>query len=134
MTDPNDRRAINIILSDYYTTDILKDDYHFTGGAGKECYYAPQEGNLASYIQFVEDKFPINDLTEVFGLHDNAEITSAIKDTTTLLSTVLAMMPRAKAKGGRSDDEIIDDMAKGILEKLPENFNLEEASKKHPIR
>lgn len=70
----------------------------------------------------------------MFGLHENAEITSAIKDTTTLLSTVLAMMPRAKAKGGRSDDEIIDDMAKGILEKLPENFNLEEASKKHPIR
>lgn len=54
-------------------------------------------------------------MTAVFGLHENAEITSAIKDTTNLLSTVLSMMPRAASKGGRSDDEIIDEMASNTL-------------------
>ena len=33
------------------------------------------------YVQFIEDKLPMNDLTEVFGMHDNAEITSAINRT-----------------------------------------------------
>jgi len=34
---------------------------------------------------------PLNDLTEVFGLHDNAEITSAIQITNKLLATSLAL-------------------------------------------
>jgi hypothetical protein len=30
------------------------------------------------YIAFIEERMPINELTEIFGMHDNAEITSAI--------------------------------------------------------
>jgi hypothetical protein len=37
-------------------------------------YFVPPDGNKADYIQFIEDKLPINDLTEVFGMHENAEI------------------------------------------------------------
>lgn len=45
---------------------------------------------------------PINDLTEVFGLHENADITSAINDTNLLLGTVLSLMPRKIGGAGKS--------------------------------
>lgn len=45
---------------------------------------------------------PLNDLTEVFGLHDNADITSAINDTNLLLGTALSLLPRKSGGGGKS--------------------------------
>lgn len=45
---------------------------------------------------------PLNDLTEVFGLHDNADITSAINDSNQLLGTALSLMPRKAGAAGKS--------------------------------
>ena len=47
VTDPMDRRAINLILSDFYTADLLKEGYKFSE-SGK--YFVPADGPLASYI------------------------------------------------------------------------------------
>lgn len=52
VTDPMDRIAINEILSDYYTPEILKDGYKFSE-SGK--YVVPPDGNLASYIEFIKE-------------------------------------------------------------------------------
>jgi dynein heavy chain len=37
---------------------------------------------------------PMNDLTEVFGLHNNAEISSAIIETNNTCTTILSLLPR----------------------------------------
>lgn len=131
VTDPMDRRAINLILSDFYTPDILKDGYKFSE-SGK--YIVPPDGNMASYIDFIRNEMPVNDLTEVFGLHDNADITSAINDTNNLLGTALSLMPRKSGGAGKSQEELLQELAKNILDKLPPNFDTDEASKKHPIK
>lgn len=47
------------------------------------------------------------DLTEVFGLHDNADITSAINDTNLLLGTALSLMPRKAGAAGKSQEEVL---------------------------
>lgn len=99
VTDPMDRRSINLILSDFYTVDVLKDNYKYSEG-GK--YYIPPDGPLAGYIEFIKEQMPPTDLTEVFGLHDNADITSAINDTNTLLGTALSLMPRKAGATGKS--------------------------------
>jgi len=96
-------------------------------------YFVPSDGNKADYLQFIEDKLPINDLTEVFGMHDNAEITSAINTTNQLLSTALTLQPRVSAVAGKSQDEVLQDSCNSILEKLPKNFDIEYAQKRHPI-
>ena len=49
-----------------------------------------------NYIQ----NFPRNDLTEVFGLHDNAEISSAIIETNNICDTIWHLLPRSAGKGG----------------------------------
>jgi len=75
VTDPNDRVCISIILEDFYNPAMLKPS-HKLGESGK--YFVPPEGDLDSYQDFIRNELPLNDLTEIFGLHDNAEITSAI--------------------------------------------------------
>jgi dynein heavy chain len=99
VTDPMDRRSINMILADFYSPGMLKDGYKFSE-SGK--YYVPPDGTLSQYVDFIKEQMPINDLTEVFGLHDNADITSAINDTTLLLGTALSLMPRQSGGGGKS--------------------------------
>jgi dynein heavy chain, axonemal len=129
VTDPQDRRAILIILSEFYTPKILTDSYRFSI---LEEYYAPPESPLSSYIEYIK-ALPINDSTEIFGLHDNANITSAINDTAQLLGTALSLMPRNVAGAGQSQEAILEEKAKMIADRMPPEFNLEEASRKHPI-
>ena len=99
----------------------------------KGSYYVPSDGDKSDYITFIEDKLPINDLTEVFGMHDNAEITSAINTTNILLGTALTLQPRVSGAAGKSQDQVLDEACKNILEKLPKQFDIEYAQKRHPI-
>lgn len=78
VTDPNDRTCISLVLEDFYHPDMLKDK-HKMSESGK--YFVPPEGDLLSYQNYLREDMPLNDLTEIFGLHDNAEITSAINNT-----------------------------------------------------
>jgi len=43
----------------------------------------------------------------VFGLHDNAEISSAIIETNFITGTILSLLPRSVGGGGASSEEII---------------------------
>jgi dynein heavy chain len=52
-------------------------------------YFVPNVGDLVSYKDFIRENLPLNDLTEIFGLHENAEITSAIQKTSTMLGICL---------------------------------------------
>ena len=89
VTDPQDRRCINLILSDFYCPEMISEENHKLSETG--AYYVPSDGSKMDYVQFIEDKLPMNDLTEVFGMHDNAEITSAINRTNQILSTALIL-------------------------------------------
>lgn len=78
VTDVNDRTCIGTLLEDFYCPAMLKKNHRMTDS---EKYVVPNEGDLQSYIDYISNEMPINDETEVFGLHDNAEITSAINIT-----------------------------------------------------
>jgi len=88
VTDPNDRTCIALVLEDFYNPDMLKDK-HKMSESGK--YIVPSEGDLTSYQNYIREDMPLNDLTEIFGLHDNAEITSAINTTNRMLGTALSL-------------------------------------------
>lgn len=71
----------------------------------------------------------------MFGLHDNAEITSAIQITNRMLSTALSLQGQASSGGtGQSQDDIVREISTDILSKIPHNFDTEDAGKKHPIK
>lgn len=54
-------------------------------------YFVPTEGPLESYQTFIKDEMPLNDYTQIFGLHDNAEITSAINTVNKVLAVALSL-------------------------------------------
>lgn len=131
VTDPKDRRLINTILSDFYDPKVLNDSFWYSESG---IYYIPPEGDLTSYKEFIQANIPYNDLTEIFGFHPNADITSSINDTNNLLSTVLSLMPRdSGGASGKSQDQILNELASDILEKLPKDYDIERAAKLHPI-
>jgi len=105
VTDPQDRRCIKLILSDFYCPEMISEENHKLSEKGS--YYVPSDGDKSDYITFIEEKIPINDLTEVFGMHDNAEITSAINTTNILLGTALTLQPRVSGAAGKSQDQVL---------------------------
>lgn len=49
---------------------------------------------------------PINDTPEMFGLHDNANITFAQNETFSLLNGILQLQPKSSSSAGRSREEV----------------------------
>lgn len=98
VTDPMDRRLIKIILKRFYSEEIIKDGFKMTKDAVYRILDNPTHESALEYIK----SLPLNDSTEVFGLHPNAEISSAIIETTTLCETILMLLPRDVAGGGAS--------------------------------
>lgn len=75
---------------------------------------------------------PLNPSPEAFGLHDNAEITTAQNEIRSLLETILAIQPRATSGSGRSREEIITDIASNIEKRTPAPFDLDKIKKQYP--
>uniref|UniRef100_A0A7S2P1M5 Uncharacterized protein n=1 Tax=Leptocylindrus danicus TaxID=163516 RepID=A0A7S2P1M5_9STRA len=130
VTDDKDRRLLANTLDDFYCPKMLDNDYAFsTSGT----YYAPAESDLASYMKYIES-LPLNEGPEMFGLHQNANISCALSETNLLLSTALSLQPRSAGNEGQSWAEKVDEMASDIEKKLPSNFDMEKALLDFPVR
>jgi len=97
VTDDKDRRCIETILTDFYTPKILDDSYRFSPSG---TYYAPPPTDKAGYLAYVQN-LPLLETPECFGLHDNANLTSAMKEASGLLDTALTLV--ATFKGTKGD-------------------------------
>jgi len=132
VTDPKDRITISVILEEFYNPNMLNKNHKLTESG---VYFVPDEGELVTYQDFLRNEMPAVDHTEIFGLHDNAEITSAINITNEMMATALSLQGETAASGdGKSQDDILRDIAIDLLGKIPKNYDIEAASKKHPIK
>ncbi|KAL8573170.1 Dynein heavy chain 3, axonemal [Nucella lapillus] len=130
VTDDKDRRLLMSLLTIFYTEKIITDeDYKFSPGG---LYFAPPEGPYQTYIDYVRT-LPINPNPEVFGLHENADITKDNQETQQLFDSILLTLPRQTGGGGKSSGDVIQDLAADILEKMPKDFDLEFVIKKYPV-
>jgi dynein heavy chain len=76
---------------------------------------------------------PISDPPAIFGLHDNAEITSGLHETSQLLDTLISLQPRTTVLIGSSTSSVIHKLASDILQHLPLPLDLTLALKKFPV-
>uniref|UniRef100_A0A8C4NS28 Dynein, axonemal, heavy chain 1 n=1 Tax=Dicentrarchus labrax TaxID=13489 RepID=A0A8C4NS28_DICLA len=118
VTDDWDRRCLLNVLEDFYCPAVLIDDHVYSSSGG--------------YLAYIRG-LPINDTPEIFGLHDNANISFAQNETFALLGAVLRLQPRAAAVGGKTLEEIVEDIVSGIAEKIPQPFSLQEVMEKYPV-
>jgi dynein heavy chain, axonemal len=130
VTDAKDRRTINAIITDFYTPEILDDAYRFSR-SGK--FYVPPEGPLTDYFDFIKT-LPFEANPELFGMHDNAAITSQVAETTNLLNTVLGLQAKSGGGEGKTWDEMLEDVAKDIEGRLPQEFDIEKTRVLYPVR
>ena len=130
VTDAHDRRTLMSILSTFYTSDILNDGYCFSPSG---LYKAPPHGSHENYIQYIKS-LPMTQSPEVFGLHENADIAKDLNEVQLLISSILSTQARVSSSaGGKSTDDLCREIATGILEKLPEDFDIKTAQKKYPV-
>lgn len=87
VTDDNDRRCLMGTLQKYYCVENLEDGYVYSE-SGK--YYCPPFGDLQSYKTYI-DGLPLVDGPEVFGLHENADITYQMQQSGNMVETVLSV-------------------------------------------
>uniref|UniRef100_A0A8C4VEP1 Dynein axonemal heavy chain 3 n=1 Tax=Falco tinnunculus TaxID=100819 RepID=A0A8C4VEP1_FALTI len=120
VTDDKDRRLLLSLLSVVYTKDIEQDKYMLAAG---DDYYIPPHGPYESYIEYIQS-LPITTHPEVFGLHENADITKDNQETNQLFHGVLLTLPR---------EDIVEDLAQDILSKLPDGFDVKEVMKVYPV-
>merc|ERR1712127_300220 len=126
VTDANDLHCLQTTLQKYYCIENLEDGYIYSE-SGK--YYAPQFGNKQSYIDYI-DGLPMHDAPELFGLHENADISYQKAESAVMIETVLSIQQRmATAAGGMTTDEIVLLKSRQLLEVLPEQLLLSDGKK-----
>ncbi|CAJ0967779.1 unnamed protein product [Ranitomeya imitator] len=88
----------------------------------------PDADSLQYYKDYIEN-LPLTDDPEIFGMHENANLAFQRKETSTLINTILDVQPRSTSQGaGKSNDEIVSELAASILSKLPDKLDMEVAS------
>lgn len=97
VTDDKDVRLITTILKSYITEKAFKQDYKYSKS---KLYYAPSVIEHSEFVAYIES-LPLNPAPEVFGLHENAEITTNQNQTLTLLESILSLQPK-NSEGGSS--------------------------------
>jgi dynein heavy chain len=122
ITDAADRRLCNTLLGDFYTPALLLDpEYSFSpSGLYRP---PPPSANLEQTRQHVL-QLPARDLPEVFGLHDNVDITHMSGETAELFAAALVLQPREAAAAAARTEEVAARLASELEEKLPPPFDV----------
>ncbi|EDO37961.1 predicted protein [Nematostella vectensis] len=126
VTDDNDRRCLMSILADFFNPDIVHDSKYKFSLSGN--YYAPPKSTYDEYVEFIQE-LPQSQSPEVFGMHDNVDISKDCKHTRVLLTQAQG----AGGGGGKKSEDTLLEIATDILSKLPKNFDLEAALAKYPV-
>ena len=117
VTDDWDRRCLMSILSIYMTPSILEDDYKFSSSG---TYFSPPESNLNDATAYF-NTLPLADAPEVFGMHENANVTFNLNESLSLMDAMLNLQPKSSGSGssGRSTDDIVTELAASIKSMCP---------------
>ncbi|CAG2215890.1 DNAH [Mytilus edulis] len=130
VTDDKDRRLLMSLLAITFVEDIVTNSNYKFSDSG--LYFAPPDGPHTSFVDYIKT-LPLNASPEVFGLHENADITKDNKETNLLFENILLTLPRQSGGGGKSTSDVIKDLAIDILSKLPPLFDMDMVIKKYPV-
>ncbi|XP_069101059.1 dynein axonemal heavy chain 12-like isoform X1 [Argopecten irradians] len=130
VTDDWDRRCLLTTMADFYNANIINEQRYKFSVSGT--YFSPPKSSYNDYIQFIKN-LPQQQSPEVFGMHENVDISKELQDTTLLFDSVLLTKGRGSGGGGGDTDTSLYNMAAGIINKLPKMYDIEEATKKYPV-
>ncbi|XP_055607362.1 dynein axonemal heavy chain 3 isoform X2 [Uranotaenia lowii] len=135
VTDDKDRRLLLALLNRLYNPEATTENNYQLSESG--IYRVPLNPIKEETLEYLST-LPLTAQPEVFGLHENADITRNIEETNMLLEKVLQTQTQLLTKGssGDKDEQKIDPVlfvCKEIMKKLPAPFDVEGTSEKFPI-
>ncbi|RNF14084.1 putative dynein heavy chain [Trypanosoma conorhini] len=132
VTDDWDRRTLNTLLEVFVCPEVMQDGYSFSPSG---TYRSIPAGSQKDYLEYI-GSWPLNTNPEIFGLHENADITCARNETFETLDAIVALQGEATRKNalGKSPDEVVVELAELIRSKLSDPFNIVQFHKKYPTR
>lgn len=128
VTDDKDRRLINNLVRTFCNSDVLKTYYAFSPSL---TYCSVECETVREYLEVIS-AYPLVPRPEIFGLHDNADITCDQNETYDMFATVLSLQPRVSGGKGMSREEVIGNQCIAIQEKLPANYDVDKVGAKYP--
>ncbi len=112
VTDAHDRHTLMTVLSTYYTEPLVSDPQYRFSPSG--VYYAPHNADYQGYLEYIKG-LPLLSHPEVFGLHENADITKDLQETGVLLDGLASTQSRVGgAAGGKSMEETIGEVSECV--------------------
>jgi dynein heavy chain len=117
VTDFWDQRCLSTILKRFYVPEVLNNDNKFSPSG---LYFSPNVSSNKDLMEYVEG-LPFSDDPEVFGMHENANISYERVQTGLLLDTILSIQPKTSGGSGegKSPDDLVLEIAESMIEKLP---------------
>lgn len=130
VTDERDRRCLLTLVDDVYTPALLSSSCSLSG-----MYDAPSSSGAVSDVLAYIDQLPRIDGPEVFGLHANASISTALADTKVLLEAALSMQPRGPLRADRAMnwEQRVEETARDIAVRLPRPFDVAHVARTCPV-
>merc|ERR1719324_244418 len=116
------------ILDRYVNAKLLDPEYAFSPSGIYGCPKTTSTMKVEDWRQYV-DSLPLGENPEVFGMHDNANISFQQQESDKILEVVLSIQPRESGGGGgKSPEEIVSEMAVDQTERVPASLNDENAN------
>ena len=120
VTDDWDRVCLIAILKKYYNDQVISDDRYKLSESG--IYIIPEDGPIDIYRQYL-DSLPNFEDPEVFGMHENANITFQTQESNKMIEPILSVQPKIQSGGGgdgKTTDQIVEELAQSLEQQLPE--------------
>jgi dynein heavy chain len=131
ITDDKDMRTSDILIADFFTPNILKANHSFSASGLYYSIVPDKDAPQQSYMEYIKS-LPLNAEPEVFGMHDNANITCAINVADDIFSVILSLQPRVAAGKGVSREDQIIALAKQMAVQLPGLYDIEAIGMLYP--
>ncbi|VEL19145.1 unnamed protein product [Protopolystoma xenopodis] len=130
VTDEQDRRCLSTILADFFCIASITDPKYKLSPSG--VYYIPPKMEYNEYLDFIKG-LPTVQQPEVFGMHENVDITRELSETKSLFDSILRTMGQLSPGSDSKSETQLCDIAADILTKLPPLFNMELAESRFPV-
>jgi len=126
VTDAWDQRTVSVIYKRFCVPECM-DDAHRFDQAG--VYKLAEDGKMDDHKKDI-DSLPMSENPEIFGLHQNAEITFQQQEAAALLSNVIMLSPVGSGGGGaaaKKPEDIVLDIVRNLIQKICPPLNPEDA-------
>ncbi|SCL92237.1 dynein heavy chain, putative [Plasmodium berghei] len=139
VTDDLDRELLLTYVQHYFSEDLFKskpENSEHTNNNNNNASMlnsldnnVPRFSEITNFDNFIES-LPNIDTPSVLDLHNNAEITYRVNESRQVLNSILEIQPRDIDHGDeKSMETVVKEISIGILDKLPEDINIDDIKK-----